>query len=88
MALPAKLCGDCGVQMEVNPDLFALPGLDQTPNGLVFNTSRALPVTAYICPKCGRFKFLSAIFLNNIEALKQPEQRKPVEEPALPEQAS
>ena len=25
---PPKLCGDCGAQTEVNPDLFALPGLD------------------------------------------------------------
>ena len=60
--------------MEVNPDLFALPGLDATPNGLVFNTSRALPVTVYICPKCGRFKFMSAIMLNNIEQPAPPQQ--------------
>jgi hypothetical protein len=58
--------------MEVNPDLFALPGLDTTPSGLQFNTGRALPVTVYICPNCGRFKFMSAIFLNNIEPV-QPE---------------
>jgi hypothetical protein len=55
--------------MEVNPDLFALPGLDATPSGLQFNTGRALPVTVYICPNCGRFKFMSAIFLNNIEPI-------------------
>jgi hypothetical protein len=58
--------------MEVNPDLFAMPGLDATPNGLVFNTNRALPVTVYICPNCGRFKFMSAIFLNNIEQVAPP----------------
>ncbi len=63
--------------MEVNPDLFALPGLDPTPTGLGFNFSRALPVTVYICPNCGRFKFISAIFLNNVEA-SRPEQ--PVKE--------
>jgi hypothetical protein len=73
---PPKLCGDCGTQMEVNPDLFALPGLDATPNGLVFNTSRALPVTVYICPKCGRFKFMSAIMLNNVEEVA-PKQEMP-----------
>jgi hypothetical protein len=58
--------------MDVNPDLFALPGLDSTSNpdgsrGLNFNLSRALPVTVYVCPSCGRFKFMSAILLNNIE---------------------
>jgi hypothetical protein len=57
--------------MDVNPDLFALPGLDPVANpdgstGLSFNLSRALPVTAYVCPNCGRFKFMSAIVLNNI----------------------
>ena len=57
--------------MEVNPDLFAMPGLDATPTGLVFNTARALPVTVYICPNCGRFKFMSAIFLNNIEQVAE-----------------
>ena len=69
---PPKLCGDCGTQMDVNPDLFALPGLDTVANpdgsaGLSFNLSRALPVTVYVCPSCGRFKFMSAILLNNIE---------------------
>jgi len=59
--------------MEVNPDLFALPGLDPSPNGLAFNFTRALPVTVYICPNCGRFKFLSAIFLNNIESVPPPQ---------------
>jgi len=58
--------------MDVNPDLFALPGLDPTANGLAFNFTRALPVTIYICPNCGRFKFMSAIFLNNIEAPATP----------------
>ncbi len=59
--------------MEVNPDLFALPGLDTVANadgqaaGLQFNFNRALPVTVYICPNCGRFKFISAIFLNNVQ---------------------
>ena len=57
--------------MEVNPDLFAFPGLDPTPQGLAFNFNRALPVTVYICPNCGRFKFLSAIFLGNVEAAQQ-----------------
>ncbi len=69
---PPKLCGDCGTQMDVNPDLFALPGLDPTATGLAFNFARALPVTVYICPNCGRFKFMSAIFLNNIEAPGTP----------------
>ncbi len=63
--------------MEVNPELFALPGLDVTPQGVQFNTSRALPVTTYICPKCGRFKFLSAAFLNNLQP-KPPEEQPPV----------
>ncbi len=58
--------------MEVNPDLFALPGLDPVVNAdgtstLQFNFGRAVPVTAYVCPSCGRFKFMSAIVLNNIE---------------------
>ncbi|HEX5316820.1 MAG TPA: hypothetical protein VFX22_09230 [Candidatus Kapabacteria bacterium] len=70
---PPKLCGDCGTQMDVNPDLFALPGLDPTPNGLTFNFTRALPATVYICPNCGRFKFISAIFLNNIEPASEPQ---------------
>ena len=77
MAAPAKLCGDCGTQMEVNPDLFALPGLDYTPNGVQFNTTRALPVTAYICPKCGRFKFMSAMFLNTLQGVKPDEETLP-----------
>jgi len=59
--------------MEVNADLFALPGIDPTPNGLAFNFTRALPVTVYICPSCGRFKFMSAIFLNNIEPVASPQ---------------
>ncbi len=76
---PPKLCGDCGTQMEVNADLFALPSLDpiSNPGGgttLNFNFSRALPVTVYICPNCGRFKFMSAIFLNTIEGLPAPQQ--------------
>ncbi len=58
--------------MDVNPDLFALPGMDATPTGLQFNLGRALPVTVYICPNCGRFKFMSAIFLNNIETVATP----------------
>ncbi len=75
---PPKICGDCGTQMEVNPDLFALPGLDPITdeNGntsLRFNLGRALPVTAYVCPSCGRFKFLSAIVLGNIPGVPLPE---------------
>jgi len=66
--------------MEVNPDLFALPGIDATPKGLSFNLTRALPVTVYICPKCGRFKFMSAIFLKNVEAIAPPPQQ--VQQPA------
>jgi len=66
MAAPPKLCGDCGAQMEVNPDVFALPGLDRVPTGWAFNTNRAMPVTAYMCPNCGRFKFISAMFLGNL----------------------
>ena len=58
--------------MEVNPDLFAIPAIDQTPNGIQFNFARALPVTTYLCPNCGRFKFMSAIFLNNLE-IPQPQ---------------
>ena len=70
---PPKLCGDCGTQMEVNPDLFALPGIDPMvsadgqPAGLQFNLTRALPVTVCICPSCGRFKFMSALMLGNVE---------------------
>jgi hypothetical protein len=70
--------------MEVNPDLFAIPGLDAVagsdgqPAELRFNLSRALPVTAYICPNCGRFKFMSAIMLGNVEA-QQPS--RPQEQP-------
>ena len=59
--------------MEVNPDLFALPGLDPTPQGLAFNFNRALPVTVYICPNCGRFKFISAMFLGNLEMPQVPQ---------------
>jgi hypothetical protein len=64
--------------MEVNSDLFALPGLDSVANangtsGLQFNFSRALPVTVYICPNCGRFKFMSAIALNAIEGQQREE---------------
>jgi hypothetical protein len=60
--------------MEVNADLFALPGLEAGKDGngnvtLQFNMSRALPVTVYICPNCGRFKFMSAIVLGNIPGL-------------------
>ena len=86
---PPKLCGDCGTQMDVNPDLFALPGLDATASGLQFNTGRALPVTVYICPNCGRFKFMSAIFLNNIEPIATPEPQAmpaPVSEKSTTEQ--
>jgi len=82
--------------MEVNPDLFAFPGLDPTPQGLAFNFNRALPVTVYICPNCGRFKFISAIFLGNVEAAQQEaaaaaqnataqQQPVPVEEPVRSE---
>jgi hypothetical protein len=53
--------------MEVNTDVFALPGLDRSETGWVFNTNRAMPVTAYMCPNCGRFKFISAMFLGNLE---------------------
>ena len=60
--------------MEVNPDLFALPGMDVTSAGLSFNLGRALPVTVYVCPNCGRFKFMSAIFLGNIESPEPPQQ--------------
>ncbi|MDP4199837.1 MAG: hypothetical protein Q8922_14225 [Bacteroidota bacterium] len=81
---PPKLCGDCGTQMDVNPDLFAMPGLDATPTGLQFNFARALPVTVYICPSCGRFKLMSAIFLNNIEPM-QPQAPQQVQ--AHPAQA-
>jgi hypothetical protein len=82
---PPKLCGDCGTQMEVNTELYAMPAIDQTlnadgqPSGLQFNFSRALPVTVYICPNCGRFKFMSAIFLKNVEI---PQQQ------AIPQQTS
>ena len=69
---PPKVCGDCGTQMEANPDLFAIPAIDETPTGLQFNFSRALPVTAYVCPNCGRFKFMSAIHLKNVE-IPQPQ---------------
>jgi hypothetical protein len=68
--------------MEVNPDLFALPGLDATPQGLQFNLTRALPVTVYICPKCGRFKFMSAILLKNVEPMAAPATQLPQAAPA------
>ena len=55
------------MQMEANTDVFALPGLDRTPDGWAFNTNRALPVTIYMCPNCGRYKFISAMFLGNLE---------------------
>jgi len=67
MATPPKLCGDCGVQMEANTDVFALPGLDRGETGWAFNTNRALPVTVYMCPNCGRYKFISAMLLGNLE---------------------
>ena len=75
--------------MEVNPDLFALPGLDVTMNadgssGLQFNLARALPVTAYVCPSCGRFKFMSALMLGNVD-LPEPVQH-PVANPAVKEE--
>ncbi len=65
--------------MDVNPDLYALPALDTISNpdggtGLNFNFTRALPVTVYICPSCGRFKFMSALLLNNIAGLPAPDQ--------------
>ncbi len=91
---PPKLCGDCGTQMEVNPDLFALPGLDAvaSPDGLAtglqFNFNRALPVTVYICPNCGRFKFISAIFLNNVELPRPAAPEESVSRAAAPQNAS
>ena len=54
--------------MDVIPDAFALPGLDRTSQGLAFNTNRAVPVTVYLCPNCGRLKFMSALALGNLEA--------------------
>ena len=67
MATPPKLCGDCGNQMDVMPELYALPGFDRSEQGFVFNTNRAVPVTVYLCPNCGRFKFMSALMLGNME---------------------
>jgi hypothetical protein len=67
MAFPPKLCGDCGTQMEPMPDLYAMPGLDKTEKGLSFNMNRAVPVTVYMCSKCGRFKFMSAALLGNLK---------------------
>jgi hypothetical protein len=69
---PPKMCGDCGTQMEVNQELYAIPSINETPTGLQFNFSRALPVTAYVCPNCGRFKLMSAVFLKNVE-ITQPQ---------------
>jgi hypothetical protein len=71
MGFPAKLCGDCGAQMDPMPEVYAMPGLDRTEQGLVFNSNRAVPVTVYLCPKCGRFKFMSAALLGNLN----PEQK-------------
>ena len=77
--------------MEVNPDLFAIPGLDQVagadgqPAKLQFNLSRALPVTAYVCPNCGRFKFMSAIMLGYVEAMQARPQGVPQQLPATEE---
>ena len=68
MGFPAKLCGDCGTQMEAMPEVYAMPGLGRTETGVAFNTNRALPVTVYLCPKCGRFKFMSAMALGNLAA--------------------
>jgi hypothetical protein len=72
MATPPKMCGDCGTQMEVMPDLYALPGFDKTEAGYQFNTNRAVPITVYICPSCGRFKFMSALMLGNLEPVQAP----------------
>ena len=58
--------------MEVMPDLYALPGFDRTDSGYQFNTNRAVPITVYICPSCGRFKFMSAMMLGNLEPLAVP----------------
>ena len=70
MGFPAKLCGDCGSQMEAMPEVYAMPGLDRTEAGLVFNTNRAVPVTVYLCQKCGRFKFMSAALLGILNTEK------------------
>jgi hypothetical protein len=61
--------------MEVMPDLYALPGFDKTDAGYQFNTNRAVPVTVYICPNCGRFKFMSAMMLGNLEPLEAPAEK-------------
>ncbi len=66
MATPPKMCGDCNTQMNVEPGLYALTGLERTPEGFAINANRALPVTAYLCPNCGRYKFISAMILGNL----------------------
>ena len=71
MGFPAKLCGDCGTQMDPMPEVYALPGLDRTETGLSFNHNRAVPVTVYLCSKCGRFKFMSAAMLGNLNPEQQ-----------------
>ena len=58
--------------MDPLPDAYAMPGLDVTEKGLAFNNTRAVPVTAYLCAKCGRFKFMSAAVLGNLK----PEENK------------
>jgi hypothetical protein len=68
--------------MDVMPELYALPGMDSTPSGLQFNFNRAVPITVYICPGCGRFKFMSAMMLGN---LTRPEAVESAQ--AIPQQA-
>ena len=65
--------------MEVNPDLFALPGLEANVSEdgkqtiMQFNLGRAFPITVYVCPSCGRVKLMSAIFLGNVPGFAPPE---------------
>lgn len=79
MALPPKLCGDCGTQMDPVEEVFGLVGMAPTPQGLVFNTNRAYPVTVYLCSNCGRLKLMSAALLGNLiapeaQGVQAPEQ--------------
>ena len=54
---------------------FQIYGFAMLDAGYQFNTNRAVPVTVYICPNCGRFKFMSAMMLGNLEPLEAPAEK-------------
>ncbi len=68
MPTPPKLCGDCETQMDAMPDVYAMPRLDRDgKGGWGFSLNRVIPITVYMCPSCGRLKFISAMSLGNLE---------------------